>query len=105
MTYWSTPRCRLLGDQILDEARAGHDGGAERPRALRVHVAAVAPALVRRRQLQADLVLEHVRRRIDLDVQRAPQGDPHRRAVGCYPVVACAGISPSRSVRPSTTSS
>ena len=44
--------------------------------------AALAPALVRRRQLQADLVLEHVRRRIDLDVQRPPQGDAHRRAVG-----------------------
>ena len=28
-------------------------------------------------ELQPDLVLEHVRRRIDLDVQRAPQGDPH----------------------------
>ena len=30
---------------------------------------------------QADLVFEHVRRRIDLDVHGPPQGDPHRRAV------------------------
>ena len=30
---------------------------------------------------KADFVFEHVRRRIDLDVQRPPQGHPHRRAV------------------------
>jgi hypothetical protein len=34
-----------------------------------------------RRQLQADFIFEHVRRRIDFYVQRAPQGDPHRRVV------------------------
>ena len=70
----------LLRDEIFDEASAGHDGGAEGPRE-RAHVRAAAPALVGRRQLQADLVFEHVRRRIDLDVQRPPQGDPHRRVV------------------------
>ncbi len=31
---------------------------------------------------QADVVLEHVRRRVDLDVQRPPERDPHRGAVG-----------------------
>ena len=48
---------------------------------LRVHVRASAPAVVGRRQPQADLVLEHVRRRVDLDVHRPPQRDPHRGAV------------------------
>ncbi len=52
----------------------------KRPRGLRVHVGTAAPAVVRGRQPQADLVFEHVRRRIDLDVQGPPQGDPHRRA-------------------------
>ena len=67
----------LFGDEIFDEAGARHDGGAEGPRE-RAHVRAAAPSVVRRRQLQADLVFEHVRRRIDLHVQRPPQGDPHR---------------------------
>jgi hypothetical protein len=71
----------LLHDQILDEAGAGHDGGPEEGRELRVHVQAVAPAVVGGRQPQADLVLEHVRRRIHQDVQGPPQRDPHRRAV------------------------
>ncbi len=72
---------RPLDDQILDEARAGHDGGAGPARAGRVHVRTAAPAVARRQEPQADLVLEHVRRRIDLCVQGPPQGDPHRRAV------------------------
>ena len=41
----------LLHDQILDEASTGHDGGAEAARAVRVHVRAAAPAVVRSRQL------------------------------------------------------
>ena len=40
----------LLRDEILDEASAGHDGGAEGPRE-RAHVGTVAPAVVGRRQL------------------------------------------------------
>ena len=54
---------------------------ARKGRVPRVHVRAAAPAVVRGRQLQADLVFEHMRRRIDLDVHGPPQGDPHRRAV------------------------
>jgi hypothetical protein len=80
---------RVLGDaaaslfhnQILDEASTGHDGGAERPGEVRVHVGAAVPVLVRSRQPQPNFVFEHVRRRVDLDVHRPPQGDPHRRAV------------------------
>ena len=39
--------------------------------------------VVRSDQLQADLVLEDVRRRISLDVQRPPERDPHGRVLGC----------------------
>ena len=53
----------LFHDQVLDEASTGHDGGAEEARALRVHVRTAAPAFVRGRQPQADLVFEHMRRR------------------------------------------
>ena len=70
----------LFRDEIFDEASAGHDGGAEGPRE-RAHVRTAAPSVVWSRQLQADFVFEHVRRRIDFDVQRPPQGDPHRRVV------------------------
>jgi hypothetical protein len=62
----------LFHDQILDEASAGHDGGAKEARAVRVHVRAAAPAVVRSHQLQANLVFEHMRRRVGLDVQRPP---------------------------------
>ena len=71
----------LFHDQILDEAGARHDRGAEQLGEMRVHVRALAPAIVRRGQLEADLVFEHMGRRIDRDMQRAPQRDPHRRAV------------------------
>jgi hypothetical protein len=71
----------LFHDQVLDEACPGHDGGPERACALGVHVGTVSPALVGRRQPQADLVCEDVRRRIDLDVHGPPQSDAHCRAV------------------------
>ena len=71
----------LVRDQILDEARTRHDGGAEEAREVRVHVRALAPAFVRGDQPQPDLVFEHMRRRIDLDMQGPPQGDPHGSAV------------------------
>jgi hypothetical protein len=48
---------------------------------LRVHVTATAPAVVRREQLQADFVFQHVWRRIGLDMQSAPKGDSRCRAV------------------------
>ncbi len=62
----------MLYNQILDEAGTRHDGGAEKPGALRVHVRPAAPAILRRRQLETNFVLKHVRRRIDLDVQGPP---------------------------------
>jgi hypothetical protein len=53
-----------------------------------VHIGAAAPIVVRRRQFEADFVLEHMRRRIHLNVQGAPPRDPHRCAVGrCGSVV------------------
>jgi len=75
MTYWLSP-WGPLRDQIFDEAGAGHDGGTEGARELRVHVTAAAPVHIRGKQLQADLVIEHMRRRIDRDMERAPQRDP-----------------------------
>ena len=76
----------LFGDQVLDEASTGHDSGPEAAGGLRVHVGTAAPAIARGRQAQAELVFEDMRRRIDLDVQGPPQGDPHGRAIrrrGC----------------------
>ena len=73
----------LLGHQILDEPGPGHDGGPEAAGEVGVHVRALAPPVVGGHQLQADLVVEHMRRRVDLDVHGPPQGDPHGRAVRC----------------------
>src|SRR5438105_11531894 len=50
-------------------------------RGVRLHVRTAAPAVVRGRQLEANLVFEHMWQRIDLDVHGPPQGDPNRRAV------------------------
>lgn len=72
----------LLGDQVLDEAGAGHDGRPEPAGGTRVHVRATAPVVAGGRQPQAGLVLEHMGRRVDLDVHGPPEGDPHGRAVG-----------------------
>ena len=47
----------------------------------RMHVGPVAPVAVGCGQLQADDVLEHVRRRVDLDVHRPPERDSHSGAV------------------------
>jgi hypothetical protein len=71
----------LFDHQILDEARAGQDGGAEGAGEGGLHVRPVAPPVVRGGQAQAHHVFEDVRRRIDLHVQGPPQGDPHRRVV------------------------
>ena len=89
MTYWPTPRpaCSATRSSMK---RARATMAARKPAgAVRVHVRAVAPAVVGRRQPQADLVLEHVRRRIDLDVHRPPQGDPHRGAVRRRGLLVC----------------
>jgi len=72
---------RLVGDQILDEAGAGDDGGAEGPREV-AHVRTISPSRIGGSEPQAHLVFEHVRRRVDVYVKRAPQRRPHRRAVG-----------------------
>src|SRR6185295_8635563 len=62
----------LLGDEVLDEASARDDRRPNAPRPLRIHVLPVAPAVLRQRQLETDLVLEYVRRRIELNVHGAP---------------------------------
>jgi len=48
---------------------------------VRVHVWTAPPAFIRSRQLEANFVFEHMRRRVELDVHGPPQGHPHRRAV------------------------
>jgi predicted TIM-barrel fold metal-dependent hydrolase len=55
-------------DQVLDEAGPGDDGGPEPTGEDRVHVRTAAPPVVGGCQLEADLVVEHVGRRVDLDV-------------------------------------
>ena len=82
MTYWPTPRAASVRDEILDEARARHDGRAEGAREAGVHVGALAPGVLGRRQPEADLVGEHVRRRVDLHVQRPPEGDADGGVIG-----------------------
>ena len=62
----------LLGHQVLDEPSTGRDPGPEGTREIGVHVRPLAPPRIRRGELQADLVFEHVRRRIELDVHRSP---------------------------------
>jgi hypothetical protein len=75
------PVAGLFFDQVLDEAGAGDDGRAEEACGVRVHVRAAAPAIVWGNQPEANFVLEHVRRRIELEVHGPPQGHSHRRAV------------------------
>jgi hypothetical protein len=52
--------------------RARDDRRAERLRAARVHVGTAAPFVVGIREREPELVGQHVRRSIDLDVERAP---------------------------------
>ena len=69
----------LLADQILDEARSGHHRCAETTGEGRIHVGPLAPRRVGRDELQAERVFEHVRRSVDLDMERSPQrGTGHR---------------------------
>jgi len=51
------PAPGTLGDQVLDEPGARHDSGAEPAGEYRVHVRPVLPAVLWRRQPQADLIL------------------------------------------------
>lgn len=66
------PTAGVFDDHVLDEARTRHDRGTKRPRELRIHVAALVPVRARCKQLQANLIVQHMRRRIDRDVQGAP---------------------------------
>ena len=77
----------FLCDQILDEASAGHSRRPEAAGTVLVHVGPLAPTVVGAGQLQADLVFEYMRRRVDLDVHGPPQGDPYRRAFRCRDVL------------------
>jgi hypothetical protein len=77
----------LFGHQILDEAGAGDDGGAEDGGAARIHVRTVVPAFFGSHQLETDFVFENVWRRIDLDVQGAPESHSH----GCV-VWSCVSV-------------
>ena len=72
-TYWSTPASEPLGDELLDEPGARHDGGPERRGAHRIHVGPIAPPVGRIDQAQPDDVVEHVRRIVDQHVQGTPQ--------------------------------
>jgi hypothetical protein len=72
---------RVLDDEIFDEATARNHRGAKTSRPLRVHVLAIAPTLVGRRERETQFVFVHVRRRIDLNVHRTPQCGAHRSAV------------------------
>jgi hypothetical protein len=87
----------LLGYQVLDEASAGDDRGAKPARSVRIHVRASTPTVVRGHQSQADLVLEHVGRRIDEKVHRPPQRDSHRSALWFFSDRRCHAL---RSVLP-----
>ena len=71
----------LLGHQVLDETSPGDNGGPKRPGAGRVHIRAAPPSVVGIGQLQPDHVLEHMGRRVDLDVHGPPQGHPYRAAL------------------------
>src|SRR5438876_2312 len=95
----------LFRDEVLDKASTGHDGGAEQAREVWVHVRTATPAFLRTRQLQANLVFEHVRRRVDLDVHGPPKSDPHGRAVWCRSSLTLhSGFPPSNWFGPQPTS-
>ena len=67
----------------LVEVAGARDGCAKRAGAGGIHVAAGTPVRIGIGQTHAHGVIEHVRRRIDLDVQSAPQCDANGRAVWC----------------------
>jgi hypothetical protein len=73
---------RLGGDEILHDPRARHDARAEGAGEAGIHVAPLAPGILGRGQPQADLVVQHVRRRIDRHVQRPPEGDADGGVIG-----------------------
>jgi hypothetical protein len=72
----------VFRDQVLDEAGARHDRRAEGAGEVRVHVATLAPAGRRVQQAQADPIVEHMRRRVGLHMQRTPERDARGGAVG-----------------------
>ena len=72
----------FVDDQILDEPGAGDDPDPIRTRADRMHVRSVAPSVVGRGEGKTDLVVDEVRRFVDLDVESTPKCSAHRTAVG-----------------------
>src|SRR6185437_15413028 len=60
---------------------ASEDGSAEGSGEDRVHVRAQPPVRIGGDQPQPDVIFQNVGRGIDLCMQRAPQGDAHRRVV------------------------
>jgi hypothetical protein len=84
----------LFGDEILDKASTGHDCCSVAAGGPRVLVRTLPPAVVRPRQPQAVLFFEHMRQRIDLDMQGSPQGDPHRCAIWCRTSLTMHGAFP-----------
>lgn len=72
----------LLDDEVLDEPGPGDDGSAVGTGAGRMHVRTVPPPVLGVGEGQTDLVVDQVRRIIDLHVQSAPERCAHRAAVG-----------------------
>ncbi|MGC3965329.1 MAG: hypothetical protein QM803_18980 [Rhodocyclaceae bacterium] len=75
---------RALDHQILNEPRPRHDGRAKQARAFGMHVRASSPVRIGRCQPQADVVVEHVRRSIDFQMQCTPQRHADSGAFGCF---------------------
>ncbi len=71
-----------LDEEILDVPGAGDDGRPVGRVPMGCMSRPVAPAVVGRGQCEADLVVEQVRRGVELDVQGAPQRGAHGAAVG-----------------------
>src|SRR5262249_18598900 len=67
-------------DPILANPSRGQKGCWEMARGAQLHAGTATPAFVGGREPQANLVFEHMRRRIDLDAHGPPQSDPHGRA-------------------------
>lgn len=71
----------LFHDHVFDEPRPRENRGAEEAREARVHIRPASPVVARGGKREANLIFEHVRRRIDLNVQGPPQSHPYRCAV------------------------
>jgi hypothetical protein len=70
-----------LPDEVLDEPAPPDHGGAERRRPL-LHVGTGAPVVLRSDDPQTHHVVEDVRRRVGVDMERTPQRGADGSAVG-----------------------